>query len=60
LITADTRIWRGDYIDVHHLQPGDNLSIRSRISSRTGEATAVDIDANIDRWNGTITKVSGD
>jgi hypothetical protein len=38
----------------------DDLSIRSRISSQTGGATAVDIDANIDRWNGTITHSSGD
>jgi len=60
LITANTHIWRGDYVDVHHLQPGDDLSIRSRVSSRTGETTAVDIDANIARWNGTITNVSGD
>jgi hypothetical protein len=60
LITAETHIWRGDYVDVHHLQPGDDLSIRSRVSSGRGESTAVDIDANIDRWNGTITKVSGD
>jgi hypothetical protein len=60
LIRADTHIWRGNYIDVRHLQPGDDLSIRFRVSSRTGEATAVDIDANIDRWNGTITAVSGD
>lgn len=60
LITADTHIWRGDYVDVRHLQPGDDLSIRSRVLSRTGETTAVDIDANIDGWNGTITNVSGD
>jgi hypothetical protein len=60
LITADTHVWRGDYVDFHHLEPGDNLSIRFRVSSRTGEATAVDIDANIDRWNGTIANVSGD
>jgi hypothetical protein len=59
-IAADTHIWRGDYVEVHRLQPGDDLSIRYRVSSRTGEATAVDIDANIDRWNGTITKISGD
>lgn len=60
LITVDTHIWRGDYVDLHHLKPDDDLSIRSRVSSRTGEATAVDIDANIDRWNGTISNVSGD
>jgi len=60
LITADTHIWRGDYVDVHHLQPGDDLSIRSRVSSRTGEMTVMDIDANIHRGNGTITNVSGE
>lgn len=60
LITPDTHIWRGDYVEVHHLQPGDELSIRSRVSSRTGQATAVDVEANIDRWNGTIARVSGD
>lgn len=60
LITGGTRIWRGDYVDLKRLQPGDDLSIRYRVSSRTVEATAVDMDANIDRWNGTITKTSGD
>jgi hypothetical protein len=59
LITADTHRWRGDYVDVYQLRPGDDLSIRSRVSSRTGETIAVDIDANIGRWNGTVTNVSG-
>ena len=60
LITPGTKIWRGDYVDVHQLRPGDDLGVRFRISNRTGEATAVDIDANLDRWDGNITKVSGD
>jgi hypothetical protein len=59
LITAATKIWRGDYVDVHQLSPGDDLGVRFRISDRTGQATAVDIDANLDRWDGNITKVSG-
>ncbi|MGP0076384.1 MAG: DUF5666 domain-containing protein [Bryobacteraceae bacterium] len=60
LIAAGTKIWRGDYVDVHQLRLGDDLSVRFRVSDRTGEATAVDIDANVDRWDGNITKVSGD
>src|SRR5579863_8912104 len=60
LITPGTKIWRGDYVDVHQLRPGDDLSVRFRVAGRTGEATAVDIDANLDRWDGNITKVSGD
>lgn len=60
LITADTKIWRGDYVDIHQLRPGDDLSVRFRVSAHAGEATAVDIDANLDRWDGNITKISGD
>ncbi len=60
LLTAATKIWRGDYVDVHQLRLGDDLGIRFRVSNRTGQATAVDIDANLDRWDGNITKVSGD
>jgi hypothetical protein len=60
LITADTKIWRGDFVDVHQLRLGDDLSVRFRVPDRTGQATAVDIDANLDRWDGNITKVSGD
>ena len=58
-IDTGTKIWRGDSVDVHQLRPGDDLSVRFRVSERTGEATAVDIDANIDRWDGNIEKVSG-
>jgi hypothetical protein len=60
LITSGTKIWRGDYVGVHQLHPGDDLGIRFRVSDRTGPATAVDIDANLDRWDGNITNVSGD
>ena len=59
-ISADTKIWRGDFVDLHQLRPGDDLGVRFRASDRGGEATAVDIDANLDRWDGDITKVSGD
>jgi hypothetical protein len=59
-ITPATKIWRGDYVDVHQLRLGDDLSVRFRRSARTGDAQAVDIDANIDRWDGNIIKVSGD
>jgi hypothetical protein len=59
LITAETKIWRGDYVDLGQLRVGDDLGIRFRVPEGAGEAVAVDIDANIDRWNGTITKVSG-
>jgi hypothetical protein len=60
LITSETRIWRGDYVDVRQLRPGDDLAIRFRPANRGSEGTAVDIEANVDRWDGTITKVSGD
>jgi len=60
LINAATKVWRGDYVDVHQLRLGDDLSVRFRVSGHTGQATAVDIDANLDRWDGNITKVSGD
>lgn len=54
-ITPQTHIWRGDYVNVDRLRPGDDLSIRYRPQ---GDRTAVDIEANIERWDGTITKVS--
>jgi hypothetical protein len=60
LITSGTKIWRGDYVGIHQLHLGDNIGIRFRVSDRTGEAIAVDIDANLDRWDGNITNVSGD
>jgi hypothetical protein len=60
LITPSTKIWRGDYVAVRQLRLGDDLSIRFSVSDRTGEAIAVDIDANVDRWDGNITKASGD
>ncbi len=53
-ITPGTKIWRGDYVDVRQLRLGDDLSVRFRAS------TAIDIEANLDRWDGNITKVSGD
>ena len=39
-ISADTKIWRGDFVDLHQLRPGDDLGVRSRVSDRSGEATA--------------------
>jgi hypothetical protein len=60
LITPGTKIWRGDYVNVHQLRLDDDMSVRFRVSDRTGEATAVGIEANVDRWDGDITKVSGD
>ena len=58
-INAETKIWRGKDIALHQLHLGDDIGIQYRPSSND-EALAISIWANIDRWAGTITKVSGD
>jgi len=58
-INKETKIWRGHDTDLHQLHVGDDIAIQYRLSSN-GEAFAVSIWANTDRWAGTITKVFGE
>jgi hypothetical protein len=54
-IGKNTRIWRGHFVDVHHLRLGDAIDLRYRVSA-SGAAIATAVWANIDRWAGTITE----
>lgn len=58
-INAETKIWRGHDVDLHHLHLGKDIAIQCRPSSNDN-ALAIEIWANTDRWWGTITKVLRD
>jgi hypothetical protein len=55
-VSAETKIWRGHYLDMHQLKIGDYASVRYRVD---GTPIAESIDANVDRWRGIITRVAG-
>jgi len=56
-VTRETRIWRGAYVNIHHLHLGDDIDLQYRASASGPVALA--IWANTDRWAGTITRVTG-
>ena len=56
-VNSDTRIWRGGSASLHQLRLGDDVAVRYRAAAEGGEAIATDIEANVDKWEGTITKV---
>jgi hypothetical protein len=58
-INTETKIWRGQDVDLHQLHLGDDIAIQYRPASND-QALAISIWANTDRWAGTITKVLGD
>lgn len=52
-----TQIWRGGTVALDQLRLGDDLDIAYSGVRRSGRAVALEIDANIANWHGTIIKV---
>lgn len=60
-IDADTTIWRGEtFHDTSALKLGDEIAAGARVVYPSGELMAENVDANVDRWEGVITKVLKD
>lgn len=60
-IDAGTAIWRGEtFHDTSALKLGDDIGARARVDYPSGELIAEDVSANVDHWEGVITKVLKD
>lgn len=60
-IDRDTTFWRGQsFHDGSALKLGDEITARARVDYPSGELIAEDIEANVDRWEGVMTKVLKD
>jgi hypothetical protein len=60
-INAETTIWRGEtFHDTGALKLGDDISARATVDYSSGELRADYVDANVDHWEGVITKVLKD
>ncbi len=56
-VNNTTQIWRGGAVALDQLRLGDDLDIAYHGARRSGRAVALEIDANIANWHGTIRKV---
>jgi hypothetical protein len=60
-IDRDTTFWRGQtFHDASALKLGDEIGARARVDYPSGKLIAEDVEANVDRWEGVITKVLKD
>jgi hypothetical protein len=55
-INSQTEIWRGGTVDISELRAGDEVAVRYHSDNR-GSLIAYYIEANVDHWEGVITKV---
>ncbi len=58
VVNKETEIWRGQGVGMRQLRLGDRLDIAYRILG-SGETVATQIWANIDRWDGKVTRITG-
>lgn len=60
-VDSRTTFWRGEtFHDARALKLGDEVGARARVDYPSGKLIAEDVEANVDRWEGVITKVLKD